>query len=70
MNTGTDQIDLLALVTPAQLAKERDVTVTALSEERRSGRGPKYMKLGRFVRYRRKWIEEFYAQNTVDPSRR
>jgi predicted DNA-binding transcriptional regulator AlpA len=34
---------------------------------RREGRGPRFLKLGRMVRYRRRDIEEYLSASTVEP---
>lgn len=49
------------LLTPAQLSDEVRKSVPALAQWRYLGTGPRYVKLGRVVRYRRSdvdaWIE-------------
>jgi len=44
--------------------------VQELSDWRHQGRGPKYVKLGRSVRYRLSDLYEYMSENTVEPTPR
>lgn len=50
------------LLTPKQLAKYLGIATYTLSQYRIQGCGPKYLKLGRVIRYRpsdvQEWIDE------------
>jgi predicted DNA-binding transcriptional regulator AlpA len=55
-----------------ELISEREVTgryrltIPWLRRARREGRGPKYVKLARMVRYRPKDIDAYLASHTVE----
>lgn len=57
------------LLSPKQLAKYLGVTTLTLSQYRVQGRGPKYLKLGRVIRYRpsdvQEWIDEELEKNST-----
>ena len=57
-------------LTPAELAALWEITETTLSQWRWTGRGPKFQKIGRQVKYRIRDIELFEEQqvrsNTAD----
>ncbi|WP_394163361.1 helix-turn-helix transcriptional regulator [Galactobacter valiniphilus] len=52
------------LYTPAELAEWRGTTVAALAQERYKGTGPKFLKLGKTVRYSESHIKEWLDANT------
>ena len=56
----------MTLCDEKQLAERLNCTVSALRRWRREGRGPRFVKIGRLVRYRQEDIEDFIDQNTVD----
>lgn len=45
-----------------------DMSVAALRKWRREGRGPRYFKVGKLVRYRAGDIESFIAKHECKPS--
>jgi predicted DNA-binding transcriptional regulator AlpA len=51
-------------VKPEQVAEEYHVTLGTLSNWRYRGRGPKYVKVGSLVRYRRSDLDRWAADNT------
>lgn len=58
------------LLTTAQAAKEAfggHVTPTTMQWWRTTGRGPKYVKIGRRVFYRRAELDDFIAANVRSP---
>lgn len=60
------------LLTPAQLADELGMTVAQLAQWRyRGDYGPKFLKEGRFIRYRRvdvdAWLESLLHDRTDRP---
>ena len=52
--------------TPAQVAKILKVSVRTLGKWRHLRRGPKYLRLGRVVRYHSSDVEEWLSANTVE----
>jgi hypothetical protein len=56
------------ILTPEQLAERWDTTVGTLAWKRSTKQGPKYIKLGRSVRYRLSDVEEFEATHIIDPT--
>lgn len=56
------------LLTPAQVAEYRGTTTGVLAQERHAGKGPKYIRDGRRIRYRASDIREYLDQNTVIPT--
>ena len=53
------------LLNENQVAQFLNCTKAALRRWRREGRGPRFVKIGRLVRYRQEEIEDFVNQNTV-----
>ena len=49
------------LLTTKELAKYLDVAVSTILLYRAEGTGPKYLKMGRLVRYRQTAVEEWLA---------
>lgn len=58
------------LVPPAELAKMLGITTGALANNRSAGKGPRYVKLGKKVFYRRSdieaWIDANVRQSTCE----
>lgn len=58
------------LLTPAETAAELGLAVKTLANKRshpeRYGPGPRYVKAGRYVRYRRSAIDRWIEANTHD----
>ncbi len=53
------------LLNEKQVAQLLCCTTSALRRWRREGRGPRFVKIGRLVRYRQEDVEDFVNQNTV-----
>ena len=56
-------------VKDVEAADEFGLSAATLRVWRRRGIGPRYLRIGRSIRYRRADIEEYLAQRTVEPSR-
>lgn len=54
----------------AYLGGDRPLNPKTLERWRREHRGPRFAKIGGLVRYRREWLDEFIAANTVTPELR
>jgi hypothetical protein len=63
MPTTIDPTD--ELLSPAQLAKELQTTEASLAQRRYRGDGPRFIKVGARVLYRRRDIRAFLDANTV-----
>jgi predicted DNA-binding transcriptional regulator AlpA len=50
-----------------ELASEWGVSVATLRSWRRRRTGPRYVRVGRSVRYLRRDVEQFIDANTVEP---
>jgi predicted DNA-binding transcriptional regulator AlpA len=55
------------LLTEREVSRGWSLTVPWLRRTRREGRGPRFLKLGKMVRYRRGDIEEYLAASTIEP---
>lgn len=59
------------LLTTDQLSEELEMSVEALAQWRYRGQGPKFVKEGRWIRYRRadvdQWIEDRIHDRTDHP---
>ena len=55
------------LVTPEQWHAEGGPPKHTQANWRSRGQGPKYVKIGRAVRYTREALAEYYERHTVDP---
>ena len=53
------------LLNEKQVAQFLNCTKAALRRWRREDRGPRFVKIGRLVRYRQEDVEDFVNQNTV-----
>ena len=51
------------LFTESSLAKYLECTAAALRRMRREKRGPRWVRVGRLVRYPRRWVEEWLQAN-------
>lgn len=62
---------MIGLLTPQELAAELGMQVTALAQWRYRGMGPRFIKEGRFIRYRRSdvdaWLEASVHDRTDRP---
>jgi len=65
----TSLADEFGLVSEAEYAALRGVTIPALRNERSRGKGPKFTKLGKAVMYFRASIREEIDARTVTPQR-
>jgi excisionase family DNA binding protein len=64
-----DAADLPEIVTRRQLAEYLGLTEPALSQMAARHQGPKYIRLGRGIRYRREDVFAWLDQRVVDPAR-
>ena len=55
---------MMQLLNEEQTAKSLDVTKSALRRWRREKRGPRYIKVGRLIKYRESDLESWVEQNT------
>lgn len=58
-----------ALLTSKEAAEFLGLNEGSLRNMRKDGEGPKFIKLGRLVRYRRSELEKYLDKNTYDPER-
>jgi excisionase family DNA binding protein len=61
--------DLPEMITRRQLAEYLAVTEPALSQMVVRRQGPRFIRLGRSVRYRREDVLEWLNERVVDPAR-
>jgi predicted DNA-binding transcriptional regulator AlpA len=65
--------DLAALLTGREAAALLRLSERTMERHRASGTGPRYLALGRAIRYRRRdlldWIERAARQSTSEPAR-
>ena len=54
------------LINETQVAQLLCCTKSALRRWRREGRGPRFVKIGRLVRYRQEDVEDFIERSAVD----
>jgi predicted DNA-binding transcriptional regulator AlpA len=68
-----DHLDLDALLTGRQAAALLRLSQRTMERHRAAGTGPRYIALGRAVRYRRRdlrdWIERSVRQSTSEAAR-
>lgn len=57
------------LLAPKALAEELDVTVKSLEKWRWLGTGPRFVKIGRYVRYRREDVDAWLNGRVVTTAR-
>ena len=55
------------LYTEKEMADLMGVSSNMLAHWRSYGQGPKYMKMGRLIRYRREDVEEYFSSIAVTP---
>jgi predicted DNA-binding transcriptional regulator AlpA len=58
------------ILTEREVWEEYGLTIPFLRRARRERRGPRFLKVGRMVRYRRADIEAYLAKYTVETSER
>ena len=56
-----------AVLTERQVAAEYNIPIKSLQQYRYRGNGPRFLKLGRSVRYRRRDIQAWFEKNEVKP---
>ena len=56
------------LLTPRELAQRWKTSLQSLANRRSAGKGPRFIRIGRSIRYRLSDVEEYLAQNTVEPN--
>lgn len=61
----TDGSDWL---TPAEVSQRQKISVRTLAQWRYLGRGPRFAHFGKHVRYHRDDVEQWEADQLVDPS--
>ena len=61
--------DDLRLLTTEEVAALRAMTPRAVAQERADGRGPRYVKLGRQVRYRPADLVAYVEAHVVTPGK-
>lgn len=54
------------LLTPKQVAEKLQVDVQLLNQWRSARTGPKFVKLGRFIRYKADELQEWIDANSVE----
>jgi predicted DNA-binding transcriptional regulator AlpA len=60
----------MELLTEQQTAELLGVAPGTLTDWRGSERGPRYIKVGHLVRYRRSDVEQWLTERTIDPARK
>jgi len=63
------KLDNESLGTSKEVAKVVRTTQAYMARMRQEGRGPKYIKIGRAVRYRWSDVDAWLAENTHDTSK-
>lgn len=58
--------ETLAL-TESEAARQLGISISGLRKWRRNGSGPKFVRLGRLVRYRANDVKAFLDRHTVEP---
>lgn len=58
------------LLTPEQVAEYRKTSVAVLAQERHHGRGPRYVRDGRRIRYRASDLAAYLEAQLQDPGAR
>ena len=56
------------IVTSKAVAAHLQVGVQTLAKWRSEGRGPRYLRMGRAIRYRMSDIDEFIKNNVTEPT--
>lgn len=55
------------LVAPDEVAAYLGISPDTMKDYRQQGRGPRYTRVGKLVRYRLADVDEWLARHTVDP---
>lgn len=64
MNAQSKANDTDRLMTPAETAKQLGVSLSWLAKARLSGDGPRYVKIGRSVRYTESYVRDYVRSRT------
>jgi hypothetical protein len=74
MTIATDPVDFEALIanlpevsTTKDVAKVLQLTANGLHQARLAGKGPKFIKIGRLIRYLRPDVLDYLQRNRFDP---
>lgn len=70
MTNSPAPLTLDELLTSEQVAEYRGTTVAVLAQERHAGRGPKFIRDGRRIRYRARDLAVYLDANTETPGTR
>jgi len=65
-----DHLDSTGIIGETELAQWADLSVAVLRKWRREGRGPRYLKLGRLVRYRVRDVDLWLNAHAVERGRK
>jgi len=57
-------------VSESELARRADVSIAVLRKWRREGRGPRFLKLGRLIRYLVRDVDAWLEAHAVDGGRK
>jgi len=55
--------EILDTLTETQLSAALHCSKAALRRMRREGRGPRWTRVGRLIRYPKQWVQQFIEQN-------
>jgi predicted DNA-binding transcriptional regulator AlpA len=65
-----EQMDNREVLNERHVAEEYALSVPYLRRARRERRGPRFLKIGKLVRYRRSDVEAFLAANAIETHQR
>ena len=60
---GPPTTPTVIVLTPEETARRLKVSLSWLAKGRMSGRGPRFIKVGRAVRYTEPWLEEWIKKH-------
>lgn len=69
-NIAAAEQNIDPLLDEEESAAELQLKPRTLTVWRSTGKGPRYLKIGRRVFYRRSWLHRFMAECEVDPAAR
>ena len=58
--------DIDELMDPGDCSREAKIKKTTFYDKLRAGTGPRYMRVGRLIRIRRSWFEDWLRSCEVD----
>ncbi len=65
MSSRTETFEKISILTPQSLADLLGLSLRTVEDHRRKGTGPRFMRIGKHVRYRMSdvqlWLEERYV---------